>query len=208
MDVNVTRRPSRAAILELVTVQDVKTSERITHNRENSLIEDGILAAYDFLDGPDGWMNGYFILESEIELHVDAIGNTLELQQRPIINENAVAFERLGADGAYTSVPVADFTMARANGCVVLAALSRTAFATPTGSILNPRAYRLTFLAGHADKKDVPAKIRKAIILLASHYYTHREAAFADPRTGAVSREIEFGVKALCGRLRFHVDHS
>jgi hypothetical protein len=208
MDLTVIRRPSTEAILAFVTVQDVKTSERITHSREDSLIEDGILAAYDFLDGPDGWMNGYFILESEVELHVGSIGNVLEISARPIVNEQAVLFERRADDGSYVGVPASDFTMARQDGCVVLATLSRSAFATPTGGIVNPRAYRLTFLAGQADKEKVPASIRKAIILLASHYYTHREAAFADPRTGAVSREIEFGVKALCGRLRFHVDHS
>jgi hypothetical protein len=208
MDVIVTGRPSREAILRLVGVDDVKKSERITHSREDTLIEDGILAAYDFLDGPDGWMNGYFILESEVQFYVGAIENTLEIPIRPIVNEYALVFERMSAPAVYADVAAADYAVAVENGCTVIAALSRSAFQTPSGAAVNPRSYRITFLAGHAAPEAVPASIRKAIILLASHYYVHREAAFADPRSGQVSREIEFGVKALCGRYQHHKDHS
>jgi hypothetical protein len=208
MDVIVTGRPSREAILRLVGVDDVKMSERITHSREDKLIEDGILAGYDFLDGPNGWMNGYFILESEVQFYLSGFENTLEIPIRPMPNEYALVFERMTAPGVYSEVALADYAIAVENECTVIASLSRTAFQAPSNAAVNPRAYRISLLAGHAGPDDVPAGIRKAIILLASHYYVHREAAFADPRSGQVSREIEFGVKALCGRYQHHRDHS
>lgn len=207
MDVTITQRATREAILDLVKVDDVKRSARVTHNRENDLIGDKIVAAYGYLNGVNGWTNGYFMLEETVEVYVPTFENTLELSARPIVHEQAILFERRLASGAYEDVEPALYAVARQDECVVLASLSRGAFRPPAGTP-HPRSYRLSFNVGHADRKDVPEEMRHAVILLAGHYYANREAAFPDPRTGTVSREIEFGVRSLAGRYRFRPDHS
>jgi len=207
MDVTITQRATREAILEFVTVDAVKRSARVTHNRENDLIADKIVAAYGYLNGVSGWTNGYFMLRETVEVYVSAFENTLELTPRPIVNEQAILFERRLASGNYDDVAPGLYAVARQDECVVLASLSRSSFRPPVGTP-HPRSYRLSFEVGHADAKDVPEGLRHAIILLAGHYYANREAAFPDPRTGTVSREIEFGVRSLAGRYRFSMDHS
>lgn len=206
MDVTVTQRATREQILEFVTVDAVKRSARVTHNRENEFIEDKIVAAYGYLNGVNGWTNGYFMLEETVEVYASTFDAVLELTPRPIVDE-AILFERRLADGTYDVVPPTFYALARRDECVVLLNQVRTTFRAPVNDP-HPRSYRMTFKVGHADRKDVPESLRSAIILLAGHYYANREAAFPDPRTGNVSREIAFGVKSQAGRFRFKKDHS
>jgi uncharacterized phiE125 gp8 family phage protein len=55
-------------------------------------------------------------------------------------------------------------------------------------------AVQITYDCGWSDADDVPAPLRHAILLLASHWYLQREAASAAPMT-----DVPFSVDALCG---------
>lgn len=57
-----------------------------------------------------------------------------------------------------------------------------------------PEAVTVTFVAGYGDDTtDVPEPIRQAILLLAGHWYQHREAV----ATGVVVNEVKMAVDAL-----------
>lgn len=205
MDFTITSpRITRDQILSFVPIDVVKRSERVVHNREDELVGDNIVAAYGWLTR---WLNGFFMLEETVEVYVPTFGNTFEIALRPIVAEQAILFERRLPGGAFEDVAADDYAVARQDECVVVSSLSRTAFPRQSDPI-HPRSFRLSFKVGHADKADIPEGLRKSIILLAGHWYNHREAAFADPRTGQVSREIEFGVRSLAGIYRFAPDHS
>jgi uncharacterized phiE125 gp8 family phage protein len=62
--------------------------------------------------------------------------------------------------------------------------------AVQTGKV---NAVQITFTAGYGAASDVPDDIKHAIKLLVGHWYENREAAL----TGAVSKEMDFAVKAL-----------
>lgn len=196
----------RTKILELVTVDSVKLSERISHNVENEMIADDIVAAYEYLNGMEGWTNGYYMLEEEVEIYTSGLETTFEIPLRPIRDMSGVTFGRLQADGTYADVAAADYAAGFANQCLVLSSLSRTAFKPGPGTP-HPRSYRVTATVG-TESALVPAGLVKSIRLLAGHYYMNREAAFADTRTGQLSRKIAYGVEALAGRYRFSPDHS
>ena len=58
----------------------------------------------------------------------------------------------------------------------------------------DPNAVAVTWWAGYgAEGSNVPAAIRHAILILVGHMYEQRLAVL----TGSISKEIEFGVKAL-----------
>lgn len=205
MDVSFT--PAEAApddVLKIVSVQESKANARVLHSREDALIQMHILAAYRWLDGENGYLNGFCILEREAKLYLpNLLGG--EVKIRPILDETSIALEARAADGTYAPVPAGAFGVWKEDGCHHLRALDYRA--TVARRLADPRALRLTFKVGYPPDR-VPITIKQAIMLLAGHFYQNREAAFADPRSGAVSREIVFGVRALTAEFRFLKDHD
>jgi uncharacterized phiE125 gp8 family phage protein len=60
-------------------------------------------------------------------------------------------------------------------------------------------AIEVTFVAGYGDEpKDVPAPIRRAILMIAGHWYENREAV----NVGQPLTEVPLGVTALLGPYR------
>lgn len=62
-------------------------------------------------------------------------------------------------------------------------------------------AVQLEYTAGWTTPEAVPAALRQAVQLLAGHFYANREGVLV----GAMSKEIEFAVTALCAPYRIFV---
>lgn len=60
----------------------------------------------------------------------------------------------------------------------------------------------IEYTAGYADAGSVPARIKQAVLLLASHWMTSREAGHMDPRLMDIEKEIPFGVRDLVSQFR------
>jgi uncharacterized phiE125 gp8 family phage protein len=56
-------------------------------------------------------------------------------------------------------------------------------------------AIQIEYVAGHATAEDVPMPLRQAMLLLIGHW----DAVRANVVVGTISKEVEFGAKALCG---------
>lgn len=205
------RRTSAALTQEqklgVVSLADVKAQERITNSYEDALISRYIEAAYDYLAGPDGWLGRCCLLEETFEVFVPTPGGGFELPIRPVLDLSSITgFDVADGAGGYDPVDAALFTKTVNDGYgYVLHAGTRP---WPTFTTVDPRRYKVTFNAGFGAAGDVPSPIKLGIILLASHFYQNREATFADNRITAVSRQIEFGLRNLCGRYRVSPDHS
>lgn len=199
--------------LGVVTLDAVKAQARVRHDDEDALIQGYIASAFDFLHGPDGWLNGYCLLEETFAFFPDPpLEATTELPLRPIVSEDQVTLARRALGGAYVAFGAGSFMVASEDTFGVIARLSAVGFA-PIRSTRDPREYQVTFKAGWPDPGLVPEPLKQAIRLLAAHFYVNREASQITGGTGLSGasgklREIEFGLRGLAGRYRVSPDHS
>ncbi|MGG3810988.1 hypothetical protein ABEV34_04965 [Methylorubrum rhodesianum] len=198
---------TREQKLAVLPIAKVKAQERVAHDAEDELIGDHIEAAFDHLHGPDGWLNGYCLLEEEFEFFPPALLGTTELPLRPVGDEKAVAVSRRLAMGDYTAYGAGDVLAVSSNGICAVARLRAEGFADQAG-VIDPRQYRITFKAGWSSPDLVPRPLVQAMLLLAGHFYQNREATLSDTRVSNVSKKVEFGLVALAGRYRISPDHS
>jgi len=195
--------------LAVVSVQDVKDQERVTNSYEDNLIQRFISAAFDYLAGTvalEGWLNGFMILEEEFELALPFIGSSLRLPACPFDPDTQfTSIEARKDDGTYTPVDPSTYAVVvdEIFGQVILLP-DRSWPDTPA----HPIAFRVRFKAGASQAQDVPDGIRLGIILLAAHFYQNREATAIENKITVTNREIEFGLRKLCGRYKTWNDHS
>lgn len=193
--------------LAVVTLDEAKAQARVRHADEDDLIKGYVAAAFDFLHGPDGWLNGYCLLEESFEFYVGRVDAVLELPIRPVVDDTLISFEGRVDRGAYANIGAADFMVARVDEFATLARLTANGFAAQPG-VADPRRYRIRFAAGWSEAADVPSTLKQSIKMLAAHFYANREVAEPAGRGTALSREVEYGLRALAGRHRVSPDHS
>ncbi len=193
--------------LTVVTLQDVKAQARVMHSVEDEVIVRHIEAAYDFLAGPEGWTNGFCLLEETFELYAEGFADQLELPVRPFRGEIVSIETRDTQLDAYAAVDPVTYALTQDGDYGLLVRL-QPSLARPQTFARDPRRYRIRFKAGHPTPDIVPSGLKQAIRLLAAHWYVNREATIADPRVTSVSRAIQFGLQQTAGRYRVEPDHS
>lgn len=198
---------TREQKLAVLPISKVKAQERVAHNEEDELIGDHIEAAFDHLHGPNGWLNGYCLLEESFEVFPEAIGDTTEVPLRPVVDEASVSVARRLAMGDYATYGIADVLPVSSDGFCTVARLRASGFDEQIG-VIDPRQYRIQFKAGWKEPGLVPRPLVQAMLLLASHFYQNREATLSDTRVSNVSKKVEFGLLSLAGRYRISPDHS
>lgn len=207
MDIVLSTPPDEADVLNLVSVADLKVNERISHTQHDAtLLPDSIKAAYAFLDGRYGWLNRSILTQSWT-MWFPRFQQVTELKYGPVQSVTAVKY--FDADGVEQT-------------------LSATAYEVTTGDVTGhvykksdtiwpvidtrQRAVSVEYVAGFGDAADIPfpvkQNLKKAILLMASHYYRNPSATYAEPRTLAVNRKIEYGLESLIGFLRVPPDYS
>jgi len=65
-------------------------------------------------------------------------------------------------------------------------------------------AVQITYTCGFANVTDIPWPIKHAMMLLVSHFYENRDAAFIAERSRAAVVELPIGVDALLANYRVH----
>src|SRR5688500_17073885 len=104
LDLRLTSTPlTTAEKVAVCPVADVKAQARVTRSDEDDLIESYVEAAYDFLSGPHGWLNGACLLQESWEWFAPstAVGRYFELPLRPLA---AIAsFSWVRSDGSYSA---------------------------------------------------------------------------------------------------------
>lgn len=192
--------------LSVVSIEEVKAQARVMHSTEDDLIASYIEAAFDYLHGPDGWLNGYCLLQETYEFYPVWRGEAvIELPLRPLASDPVLEFQRRASDGSYTGMDTALYYVMAGDAFPAILR-PRNAIWPAVANLDCTRAYRVQMTAGHVDGASVPAPIRLAMKMLAAHWFANREAVGPDGR--AIGEPIHFGLKNLCGRYRLAHDHS
>lgn len=195
----VVEAPSEAKILEIVSVEELKANERISHSRENDLLEGLILDAYSYLDGQHGKLRRP-ILDTKFIYKAATLLRTFEIPFPGVKAVESVQYWDRSIPNVLTPIEAANYEVT-VDGLYATVRLFPS-YTLPTLSGERFRAVEYTFTAGFGpDVKTVPRQIRRAMILLASHWYQHREATTLEQRITAVSKKIEFGVDELVSRF-------
>lgn len=206
MDIIQNTAPDEADVLNLVSVADLKANERISHSQHDStLLPDAIKSAYAFLDGRYGWLNRS-ILTQKWSIWLPRFQNEIELKFGPVSAVDSITyFDEDGVEQTL-STSLYEVITGEITGHVIKAA--NTVWPTLDE---RRRAVKITYTAGFGDADTIPFpinhSIKKAITLLASHFYRNPSATYAEPRTIVVNRVIEYGLKEFVGFLRVPPDH-
>jgi uncharacterized phiE125 gp8 family phage protein len=205
VDVRLVSTPlTREQKLLVCPLDQLKVHAKVTHADEDSLLEEYIEAAYDYLSGPDGWLGGACLLEEDWEVYAPSrLGRLFELPLRPFVGVSLTSFDYLQADGTYAPVDASRFVLEPAQ---IFARVSLAYGQTwPYTGTFHPRAYRIRFTAGFAPVAEpdrVPSPIRLAMKMLAASWYADREMV------GRVDDRVNHGLVKLAGRYRVEPDHS
>lgn len=151
---------------EPVTLAEMKTHMRVTHDSEDSLINNLIKAAREEVEQA----TGLALISQVWRLYLDdwpECGVVL-LQRTPVISLDAIAV--FNDAGTASSLPLSAFDIDRISRPARLALLD---VAPAPAQALN--GIEIDFTAGFGPTGvDVPDGLKRAIMLLAAHWYEHR----------------------------------
>ncbi len=157
--------------VEPVTVAEVKAQARVDLADEDTLIQGYIRAARETLER---LLWRAFITQT-LELTLDGWpeGSEIRLPRPPLQSVTAVRYTT--EDGTLKTLDPALYVVDTASepGRVVL----KRGTSWPSETLAPAAGVKVEYVAGYGDQaSDVPESIRQAILLLAAHWYEHREA--------------------------------
>lgn len=185
MDLTVKTPPTATSI----DVAIVKANKRIRHADETALIEFWIKAADAYIEK----RTNRALMRQTLVLRLSRVLPYVYLPRPPFVAMTHVKYTPLDGD----EVTVATDGYVRTTDSM----LQRIEI-SDLGGYSQAGAMEIEYTVGADDPEDVPAPLRQASLLLASHYLVSREAAFQDPRIMNVEKKIVFGVDELCAPYR------
>ncbi len=188
----------------VVTLSEARRHLVDVPQEDETYVEDLLLAASVWLDGPTGWMGrtlGVQTLElSRSDFWTDAADDGIILPFEPVISITAI--EYYSDAGNLVTMPAGDYALVRD---VVRPAHGKS---WPT-TARRADAVKIRYRAGHgklnaADPpalvNNVPAPIRVAILMLVAQWYRTREPVVI----GAAVDKLPFAVDALLQPYRVY----
>lgn len=184
--------PTDDAILELVDADAIKANLRVRHTKEDELIEGWITDAHNVLDGLDGWVRRP-ILEATYRQAFNGFARDLELKVAGVTAIESVTYE-----GGVDPVDAANYSLLLWKRGQYLRFASAYTFPDVSSAEM-PGTVVVTYRA-KCDRAR--PNLRRAITLLASHWYRNREETIIDPRQSLTNHRIEWGIRATLGRFQ------
>jgi len=182
--------------VEPVTLAEAKAHLRVDVSDDDSLISAIIKAAREFCEE----YLDRTLVHTQWTMRADRFPWEFELPRPPM----AQAGTTTATVVTYTLETQQTATLSTAEYRVDRAAtpgVIRTTYAgTWPGHLFDENSVSVTWWGGYgADGTSVPAGIRSAMLMIIGSLYEHRSAVL----TGTISKEIEFGVKALLDTQRW-----
>lgn len=183
---------SVAATVKPLSVAEAKRHLNVTHNEDDSLIDDYIGAATAMLEQRT---NRCFVTQTRIcklsgfddprYVH----GREIFLPRSPVASVSSVVY--LNSAGTSTTMSTSDYLV---HADEKPGTISEGYNATWPATYGTANDVTVTYLAGHSTASaSVPANVKQAVRMLVGHWYRNREAVL----TGTISKDIEFGLEAL-----------
>lgn len=193
--------PTTNEILALLSVDSLKAARRVKHSQEDTLYSDAIVESFDYFDAK-GWLNRA-ILTQTWKVYPEKWDTVIELPFPPLQSVTSIT---------YTDTDGATQTLATSVYGVSTNGLFGTVYLKDGQSWpdlhADPDPICITFVCGYGAAASVPAGIRKAIKLLAVHYFENQSQTFAEPRLVEVPRKIMYGIEAAAGKFRILNDQA
>lgn len=196
--------PSETDVLALVSVDQMKAQKRIVTNRENDFIKDCILDAWSFIDGVEGKCRRAVLPQSYRFTLPRWCGYRVTL---PVHGAGAVTkiSATIGGAAPVDLVPSAFRVERTADG--IDASVIIMPGTVLAGMVDGRDSVVIEFSAGWPDAASVPRAFRRALRLIAAHFYDNREETFGDNRVTVVSRSIELGASKLLEKWIVPLEH-
>lgn len=176
-----------------VTRAQLKSHLNVTHDSDDTLLDDLLSAATAHLDGPRGILGRCLLQQVWRQDFADWPARRLDL---PFPDVSAVVLKYSDAADSEQTVSAGLYQLLADSAGSYLR--FRDGFAAPALYADRADPVRVTVTAGFgASAGDVPSGIRHAILLLAAHWYASREAV-----AGGSLREVPMGVAELLGPWR------
>lgn len=186
MDLTVKTAPSTFSIDKGL----VKANKRILHASEDSLIEFWIGVADAYVEKRT---NRALMLQTLV-LRLRRVIPTVYLPRPTLASITSVKITPSG--GSETSLDVNVDVQRRNDDMLTVIDIPAVSAFGVAGTM------EVEYVAGAGNAANVPAPLRQASLLMASHYVTSREAAWMDPRLMQVEKKIVFGVDELIKEYR------
>jgi uncharacterized phiE125 gp8 family phage protein len=186
-----------APVAEPVTLAEAKAHCRVDTSTDDTYIGTLITAARE-------WVEEYLdraIVHQRLTMRMDAFPYEIELPRPPMATAGtttAVVVTYTLGDDSTTTLPEANYRVDRNSTPGVVRQLRS---GTWPANLDDYNAVTVTWWAGYgASGSSVPVAIRHAMLMLIGHWY---DGARSGVLTGSISKEIEFGVKALLDSQRW-----
>lgn len=138
--------------------------------------------AVAYFEGPDGALGGVALMEQQWVDRFDSFGRRMTLSLAPVID--LVSVNYVDALGVSTPLGLAAARLVRSRGGTVSVEIVGDLPATDRRA----DAVTITYRAGVADGEAAPGDLRRAILMLAGHYWT--DASGAEDIGGFLGRVI------------------
>lgn len=185
MDLTVKTPPSSYSI----TADLVRENKRIRHSSESGLISFWIAAADAYIEK----RTNRALMRQTLILRLSRVLPYVYLPRPPFVAMTHVKYTPLDGD---------EVTAAPADYVRITDSMLQRIDITALGGYSERGAMEIEYTVGETDPEKVPAPLRQASLLLASHYMTSREAAYMDQRVLQISKKVVFGVDELCAAYR------
>lgn len=170
---------------EPVSLSEVRAQTRIDGAAEDGLVAGYILAARQHIERITG--RAFVTQTLEMTLHEFPEDREFDLPRSPA--QSVTSIQYLDSDGATQTFGSSNYVL-DGGGTPARIALVGNASWPDTADRIG--AVTVTYVAGYAG--SIPEPIRHAIMLLAAHFYEHREAA-----AEKAMPDLPMGVRALLG---------
>ncbi len=183
---------SVAATVKPITVAEAKSHLNVTHNEDDSLIDDYIGAATAMLEART---QRCFVTQTRV-CKMDGFGDSRYVHGRtiypprsPLVSVSSISY--LNGSGTTTTLASSDYIVQTGERP---GRISEAYNATWPDTYGVENDVTVTYLAGHSTASaSIPANIKQAVRMLVGHWYRNREASIV----GTASVEIVLGLDAL-----------
>ena len=172
---------------EPVTLTEAKAQCRVDITTDDTLITSYIAAARRLCERID-W-RAYMTQTLEVWLDAWPATDILKIPRPPLQSITSITYYDQSNVAATLSSASYFVDTVSEPGRVVL----NYGYTWPSTILRETNGIAVRFVAGYASAGNVPQTIKQAILLVVGHWYENREAVLV----GAMSRDIEFGVKSL-----------